>query len=44
MTYKNYRIDPSQFSGYEAYNTLDCDEPMIICETVEEIIQIINDK
>ena len=44
MTYKNYRIEPSKVSGYEAYNMLDCDEPMIICETVEEIVEIINEK
>jgi len=44
MTYKNYRIEPSKVSGYEAYNMLDCDEPMIICETVEEIVKIINEK
>jgi len=43
MTYKNYRIEPSKVSGYEAYNMLDCDEPMIICETVEEIIHLINE-
>jgi hypothetical protein len=44
MIYKNYRIEKSQTKGYEATNTEDCDEPMILCETIEEIIVIINEK
>lgn len=45
MIYKNYKINdkPNEWGYFEAINTIDCDAPTIISNTVEKLKIEINE-
>jgi hypothetical protein len=35
--YKGYQISKNEFGYFEAYNTNDCDQPMVNGKTIQEV-------